>query len=965
MFSISSLGILLSLALFIISVGGMIFLASQEKDSFVAPELANVALDESEKETQDISYKEKLKEFLKIYRWEIFLGSVFALIAIFAWIYAPPRLNGEIAIYPNTPGRPFYNLRWGRDFIRINYDALWRWGSLITSGLLLIIIFFVFKKRSRKGASFVLLAASMNLAVLGQWLILVKGVDIENLHGIGRNLYFVAIAGFVLWAWLSRKYLSVLSDIKALPVKKGVEITFIIMLLLLSGFTRLYTLRSLPYGIEGDEAKWTSEAVNLGIAGTPDSSGEYHRDALPVSFYLQMPLHRLLGPSLFAARLTVVLLSVIGTLLFYWFLRQISNFPIAALASSLLSISVFDISASRLANVESFVKMPPILALALLAWAIKSQRWQVYGLSGIALALGMLTYDTVWPLSLVMLLIALIELARQKEPFLERTKSIAALLAPTIISLPLLLPYLSSRLSYYEFDEKGFETETSLKVWTYLSKIISTWFVELRLDFLYNRPGPLLNAILLPFLVLGIVIALFQIRKKASLWNFLWVLFFIFPIPVLANSSMGRVYYPALPAVYFFVGLGIFFFWMALDNFLGEKLRPLLIVATLLPLVWLPLANLYIYFNEVSDYTDRQMRREIGEFAAQIADEETLLLLSANLGANTAINNEYQMLELYMLKNIPAEKLENAYDHIAPDDLLNEITLQKDFYKNIEILFNQGETPEVADALRACYPTGKITEGKFFTRYKIENISSAEIGCISASLRIEEDENNSIYWVLEGEETREISVSCERRATDFQWLEAENLFKSPGWQTEINFASDWMGTGFARDNYGSAPLRIRYASEISQDVYVWIRHYKRSLEETPTYFLAEEISYPFADVDENQLNAWRWERIGPIKVDGEVEFFIDHKGDAEHFMAIFIDSIVISTETSFSPEKDIWQETPPLLFDLNKAQNEGSLELELSQGFYQCVATVDTNIPVIEMHGETILESNQIEVDIR
>ena len=527
------------------------------------------------------------------------------------------------------------------------------------------------------------------------------------------------------------------------------------------------------------------------------------------------------------------------------------------------------------------------------------------------------------------------------------------------------MPYLSSRLSYYQFEEKGFGTETTLKLWTYFSGVITTWFLDLRSDFLYNRPGPLLNAIFLPFLVLGLVIAIFQIRKKASLWNLLWVVLFIFPVPVLANSSMGRVYYPALPAVYFFVGLGIFFCWMELDRFLGKNLRPLLVAATLLPLAWLPLANLYIYFNEVSENADRQMRREIGEFAAQIADEETLLLLPAIPSANTALNNEHQMLELYMLENIPAEKLENAYRYIAPDKLLNEIHLQKNFYKNIEVLFDQGETPEIAGALHACYPTGKTAEGKFFTRFQIENIASAGIGCASASLRIEEDEDNSIYWELEGQETQEISVSCERRATDFLWIEAEELFMSPGWQTEINFAPGWMGTGFARDNSGSMSLRIKQNTEISKDVYVWIRHYKRSIEETPTYFIAEGISYPFAEVDGDQLNTWHWERVGPVTVDGDIEFFINHEGDAGHFMAIFIDSIVISANASFSPEKDLWQETHPLVFSLDESESEGQLYLELASGVYQCFATVETNIPIAEMHGESTLQSNQIEVTIR
>ena len=963
MYNIFFLGTALSLAIFVLSIGVLIFLSEKKRD--IPQDIVSSVDEDNIEEIGKTPFKQTLKEFTEKYRWEILLGGVFLLIIIFAWIYAPPRLNGKIAFYPNTPGRPFYNLRWGKDFIRINYNALWSWGSAITSVILLIIAVPIIKKRSRVGAEFILLAASINLAALGQWIILIERPPVKEMPVLGQSLYFISIVGFVIWGWVSRKRLRVAINVSKEPIKKSTEITFLLALLLITSFARLYTLRVIPYGIEGDEAKWTSEAVNLGLLGTPDSSGEYHRDALPVSYYIQMPLHRLLGPSLFAARLTVVILSIIGTLLFYWLLRQITNFPIAAISSSLLSISVFDISASRLANVESFAKITPILTLALLAWAIKSRRWQVYGFSGIALAFGMLTYDTVWPLSILTLLIALIELARQKEKFIESVKAIAALLAPTIISLPLLIPYLSSRLSYYKFEEKGLSTDTNMLLWKVFLQVIRTWFIDLRSDFIYNRSGPLLNAVFLPFLVLGLIIAILQIKKKASYWNLLWAILFIFPIPILAHSPMGRVYYPALPAVYFFVGLGFYFFWMELDAFLGKKLRPLLLVVTLLPLTWLPLANLYLYFNEVSDNSDRQFRREIGEFAAQIADEESLLLLPAIPGENTPLNNEHQMLELYMLKSISAEKIDSAYKHVSPEYLLTEIKKQKDSYKNIEILFDQGETPEILNMLRACYPDGKIAEGDFLTRFRLERTDLESIGCISASLYIEVDGENKIYWELKGEKIQEIILSCDNQADDIIKLEAENLFMSPGWQTETNYASDWIGTGFARDNYGSKALKIRTETRLSKVAYIWIRYFKRTLEEPSIYLEVDEDQHPFANITAEELNKWRWERVGPVEFDKYIEFSIDHKGSSEHFMAIFLDSFIISTDANFSPERNLWQSANPLVFSFDTPKNEGTIELEIPQGLYKCQASIENEIPIVEMQGETLLRSNLIEVEIR
>ena len=967
MYNIFFLGIALSLAAFIVSIWVLLVLLGEKRD--IPQDLISAKLSEDEglaEQVENTPFLEQLKRFTKRHRWEIFLGFSYLLIIIFAWIYAPPRLNGEIATSPNLSGRPFLNLRWGKDFLSNHYNMLWSWGSTTISVFLLIISINIIKKRSRKGVEFMLLAASLNLGFLGQWLLLEKKLHPEILPILGLMLYFIAIFGFGLWAWISRKRLHLESGEKKQIVKKNIEIIFILALLLLTSFARLYALDTIPYGIEGDEAKWTSEAVRLGILGTPDASGEFHRDALPLSFYIQTPLHRLLGPSLFAARLTVVILSILGTLLFYFFLRQITSFPLAALASSLLAISIFDISASRLANVESFVKTPPILTLALLAWAIKTRRWQIYGLSGIALALGILTYDTVLPLLGLTFLIALVELARQKEPFLERTKAFAALFTPTIISLPLLIPYFTSRFSYYQFGEKGFDTDTVLTLWTYFENIISSWFLAVRLDFLYNRQGPLINAIFLPFLLLGLITALVHIKKKAAYWNLLWAILFIFPIPILTNSPFGRVYYPALPAIYFFVGLGIYAFWMELDAFLGKNLRPLLLGVTLLPLIWVPLFNFYLYFNEVTDYSDRQMRREIGEFAAQIADEESLILLPAMSGENTPLNNEIQTLELYMLQKIAPENLEDAYRYITPSDMLNEIQAEKDNYEKIEILFDPRKTPNIRDELSICYPKGRITEGKFFTIFTLGQKASEGIECTSASLSIEASGNNELYWNLKGDETQDIQLFCEKRDDEFQWIEAENLPMPHAWQPETNFAPEWTGTGFAGDHLGSAPLFIERKTEQSQEVYIWVRYYKRTVEENPVYLDVGGNRYPFAEVPGNQLNTWLWERLGPFDIKEETGFSIEHKGDEENFRAFFIDSLVITSNILYSPEREFLEDvSSPLEFSFNTPKVSGFFPLNFSRGIYQCQATIESILPILEEDGGTILYSNIVEINIR
>jgi len=665
--------------------------------------------------------------------------------------------------------------------------------------------------------------------------------------------------------------------------------------------------------------------------------------------------------------MTVVILSIIATFLFYWFLRQITAIPVAAIATYFLSISIFDISASRLANVESFVKLWPILGLALLALAMRKQRWQIYGLSGVATALGMLTYDTVMPLFGVALIITMIELYRHKENLRSRMLSLAALITPMLLALPVLAPYLVSRLSYYKFEDKGWSDEAMETLTQYFGNVIHTWFVSLKTDFLYNRLGPLLNTLLLPFLVLGIVVALSLIKKRVSYWILLWGGLFIFPIPVLANSPMGRVYYPALPAVYALIALGIFYFWKEIDRFMGQNLRPILYAVTLVPLIWLPFFNLYIYFNEVFDANDRLIRREIGELAAQVASKDSIILLPVIPGANAPLNNEHQMLELYMMQNIPSSEIEKAYQYVTADGLLYSIKYFAPTYQKIEIIFDISETGGLSEALQQCYPQGAYTEGNPFSRFSLSDATLGSMSCSTASLEIESEGNNSFDWELLDATTEKLEAHCKVRQTEVEWLEGESLLMSPGWQIEKSFVPDWNGDGFVMDNYGSEPLVFEVDIEPSHRSYIWVRYYKRVGDNIASYLNINNSSHPFAEIKSDNFNVWKWEKIGPITLNYFDKVSISHpyNGNPKNFMAIFIDSIIITTDEYFSPDFDPWEPINPKVFLFNQPQSNGTVYLDLPSGSHRCKAIVESDLPVVRMDGSisSSLVSNSIDIE--
>ncbi|MFH2102650.1 MAG: glycosyltransferase family 39 protein [Chloroflexota bacterium] len=900
--------------------------------------------------------------------WTLALITVIAALLIGVVLLAPPRLTGEISTLPGLPGRPFYGLRWLRNSLDVFYDLFWIWSTLLCSLISLATLTWAVVKRSRQAVDTGLLLISLTLASLGQWMLGAR----ESSNAL--IAYGIAIAGFLFWVIRARRRIH--SDLgKAVAVPRRLEILFLVGLLALTAYTRLYAFPAVPYGIEGDEAKWTSEAVNVMLDGHIDTSGEYHRDALPVSFYMQAIFHRILGASIFAARLEVILFSIAGTLIFYWLIRQIAPTPLAGIAAFLLACSIFDISASRLANVESHVKFWPILTLALLAVAIRAPRWQVYLLAGMALAFGVLTYDTVWPLLLIMLLLACVEIFSRELEFRKKTIHLAALIFPVLLALPLVIPYAVSRFGYYDIANKGWSVNLWATFADNFSNVISSWFYSASPDFIYNRNGPLLNAALLPWLAMGFIAALFAIRRRVAGWNLAWALFIIFPVPILTSSPLGRVYYPALPAVYALVALGMYIFWMEISRMLNHW-KVVVAALSVAAFFWLPLLNLYIYFNEVADPQDRQIRREIGEIAGVAGGLDSLILLPTIPNADEPLNNEHQIIELYLHRNLPSDRVPSGYQHVPYDDFLASI--QSDFseWEFLEIILDKStpnqraERDLVAATLLECFPNGRLTAGVHFDRYTLDVSARNHTNCLPVDLSIETIlayPYPSLVWSLSDGYGSQLRVYCDRELEQLAWVEAERFNPGPGWKTETAFVNGWYGSGFLMDSYPSQYANYPTSFPTDRIIYTWIRYYKRVVDTEPALFTLDDQTIPFANIPIEKVNTWIWERIGPYLIRSDTQNWIlsrPYQSDPSRFMSLFIDSVVFSADASFNPMTSATQESiPEFRFSLSNSSN-GEVTLPLPPGRYRCHAEIDSPLPLVDTFGNSSLPSNTVEFEV-
>lgn len=902
--------------------------------------------------------------FVTTYRRELYLAGALLGLLIAILLSAPVQLTGEIAKEPGIPGRPFFFIHWQRNQLLLYYHETAAASNILTGLLALGLTIFGLIGHSPKKIKVSLLWSFMALAGSAQWM-----TSSEVQRPIGVVLYLVAGTGLLFWSLAGKKQISsAIAGTQQVPPHW--EALLLTAVMALAAYGRLFALHYVPYGIEGDEAKWTAEVVSLGLRGEPDLNGMYHRDALPVSFYMQTLFHKVMGPSLFAARFEVAFFSVFATLVFYLLLRRITVMPLALLAAWLLSGSIFDISASRLANVESHVKLWPLLALALLAWALQKRHWTQYAASGVVLALGLLTYDTVWPLGFVMVLIAIMEAAREKETFGGAMRNIMALLTPALLSLPFLIPYLTGRLYYYELGNRGWEEGLTV-FWRHFSEVMSSWYVRVHEDFIYNRNGPLLNAFLLPWLTFGFFALLATFNRRLSLWTLVWSFFFFFPVPIAANSPFGRVYYPALPAAYILAAAGLYIFVRESLHALGGDFKPPFVALSVAVLVWLPLFNLYIYFNEVHDYKDRMMRREAAELAQEAASPDNFIVLASVPRSNEALNNEYQMIELFMLEKLGVNGMKGAYTNVSLERVLPE--MQKLSPRPKRSIFLDKTTDNdrqkrdaLADGLRLCYPDSSWTEGKFFDRVDISSESLANPACISANLSIEQTSAAQFSWKLSAGEAEQIVAACATYTLAHISFEAENMNPGSGWQKETAFANDWNGNGFLMDNFGSQPTLFEFESKWDDSlVFIWVRYYKRAVDTSPGKITLNDRTYGFANVSFEEVNQWIWERVGPFKPAKGTRYFSlsrPYNDDPQQFMALFVDTVIVTPDDNFDPEVDNFIPLPAVSFSYPAGVKQGSISLHFTPGVYRClVEAVNTHSLLVDAFGAAPVKSNAIE----
>jgi len=726
----------------------------------------------------------------------------------------------------------------------------------------------------------------------------------------GGLLFAAAMAVAGVW-WQRFGASAPLENGVVLP--RRIEVAAVVALLALTAFLRLVYLESVPYGIEGDESKWTTDVVRTMIDGT--QAGPSALGAVPMSYYMQAPFHRVLGPSIDSARLAVVWASVLASAALYLLLRRMWGVGIALAGTGLLAVSLVDISASRLANVESHVKLWAVLPFLALWLAFPRGGRAAAFLAGLALGGALLTYDTLAPV--VAFGVAWAAWWAWRGRSADGLPRLAALLLGLAPALPLGVPYLFGRRGYYGLAETPWMDDPARTLVDHTARLLGNVYTQTLGDFLLNRPGPLLNGLLVPFLVLGLVALVANVRRPPAALLLGWFAIVVFPTPIALGVPVVRVLYPAWPAICAITGAGVVWILAEASAALPSRLRPVLAATALAAFGGLGTLNLYVYLNEVEDRDDRRLRRELRDTTADLAGQGALALFPFVPGADEAPRLEEPLIYLAARSRVPRAELADAYAIVDAADLPLRIATDPEGRDVAVVMRSDLPVPTgrgvVARTLARCYPGAELRAGAWLDTYLVSAAERANSPCRPRAARLDRLPSApggpvELSWTVSGAAVDVRRLVCEVAREGVVFVEAESFGRGQGWRAELLADADWEGAGYLTDRPGSDAALYVTNTLGAGEVVAWARTRRDAVTAMPAQLSLDTQTAPVG-VAPAGVGAWAWERVGVFQVrEGDSKWVISRPPDPASvgaaFAPLWIDAFALAADRDYEPGRD-------------------------------------------------------------
>lgn len=823
------------------------------------------------------------------------------------------------------------------------------------------------------------LASSIVLAVGAQILITSQQML------AGALLYIASAASMIFWIRRNPKWKNVFA--KQMQLSPRAEALLVAILIVIVISTRFLDLNQRVYGLEADETKWTVQSWYSTILR--QDIGEFssmHYKPLPVDFWTRSIFLRAFGMNFLSARIESAVFSLISVIFLYLLVRLLTSSPPVALLSALFfGMSFIELNASH----QALHNTPPMpWALGSLYFFFLGMRdrklWQ-FQITGILLALGMLTYETFYPTIVVILVYMLGSAANEISKRKNTIKTWLSVLA--LVTWPVLIVYLvftrdymASRQPYLfgALQSSAGQGNAFFHILAYFSnnalELLETTFAQvLWSDSLINWTGPLINSYLLPFVVVGLIYNIWNIRRSHFAFILLWYLLFTLSAPILLGSVWPRVMYLAVPPIMVWGSLGL---WTCLGALRGlfDYQSPRLVNTAFVLLILAILARDYqIFTRDLIDLDERQKRRELADLTVASTTAVPMTLFPY-------LTNEYDTVELeshvLLYSAAGARNLElNAsqyYQLTEFDSLLASLWMYRDL-DGLDIVFDKTsesfheQRNRTLEVVLRCYPGALLQQnGRFFDVYRLNAQTLSMPVCYLPPAPTDMTPANSTIlptapvtfkWNAHGIAPTGFQLILERKRKGVNWIEIEEVFQGPGWTAIDDFVNGFNGTGFLVDDWQSEEAMYAFDVLRGGDYRVWIRSYKRRENDQHNFITIGGNILEFAD-NGDVLDQWNWKDLGVMSLEtGQSPIFLSRTYGQDEQYTVFLDSLIISSDLEFDPRVDsVWDvilDTP----ELGLSGNQFTPKEILAPGEYRWRVRIFDNDRIVDSTGMSGVES--------
>ena len=361
---------------------------------------------------------------------------------------------------------------------------------------------------------------------------------------------------------------------------------FILLIIAIASFFRLWQLGSIPGGLFPDEAANGLDIVNYIFKGEHSPFFERGLGRESLFFYLQAISVKILGIGVWQMHLVSALIGILTVIITWFFIKKLFNVRIAFLASLFMATSSWHVTLSRTGfraiMVPFFAVLFFYLAYSTYKESYLKKRIILAILSGMALAGGFYTYPSFRMVTIIIGMLCFLILLSNWRILKNYSKEIiVGLIAFSLVIAPLAVYFAQhpdsflGRAGYVSvFNKDQNQGDLIGTFWEVAEKTFWMFFTNGDLNWRHNTSGKsMLNSLVAAFFALGLLFCLALSRYFKYLFLLMWFLIMLVPELLTAESiPHGLRAIGAMPGVFIISALGVNFFYERAKPIFGSKL---------------------------------------------------------------------------------------------------------------------------------------------------------------------------------------------------------------------------------------------------------------------------------------------------------------------------------------------------------------------------------------------------------